>query len=928
MTLPLWIQFNIEACGLSTQLQSLIETNDSKALERLFRPRTTNLDTGHLGYSGIYGSLSALLSAKITESKDNPPTLSLNRVNWRHGSRLDRKIKPESCLHISGKISAALGEKLIMAPCSVEILGHKYSFLCAKQGKKSNEISLIFICEQDARMTCDEIREWHIPNEFNNTMALSKWCSRFQLMLSSTTPFEIKDPVAHISIGNDICARNDSKALLTDGISPGPEWLFRQVQTSLGFSRTPFVLQFRLGSAKGCLYLDKKQPNICLVPSQVKYHYSNDPKTWAFPCCGPIDFELCNYSRDSGPGHLNQESIMALEAQGVPFEALVSLLQEEEDDIAGLPFLDAHQLMRKYRYLRDDPFNSDASKLYHMLDAGFDIDHPIVRFFIKALQEGEVTFLKEKHNITVKKSRHLMAVADPTRTLPPNCIYCSITGYEGSQADLPIGELSGPVLISRSPLNVPQDMKIFQATSNEELKALGAMDCVIFSTHADCHCSPISELSGGDYDGDAVFISWDTRLLEHFAPCPNHHPAGDIPLEPTFTAMIKEFQHSQAMCVWLQAIERSDLGRIAFYQYCVADEKGFGHPDSLQLGFWRSKAVDAPKQGYRIPKITMKDVRPPDWYNRIHDKSTSQARVSDSYNGRVANYLKAIDPETFTSPKFPEIPFGQQDPDTALDLFVPDPAIRQVLECEVRTILSEINHKFARAIDAKADPKVKSDISTELNQRILQLMDSKSPKGPACWDLGWDMAVGAALLTVNEKMCAQRQKLQKAVWLAFPELLCAVKAYGVVRRMQQSSAYTGNILRVPFMRIPRHLQTRKLAPARPPRSSTTITSPTTTTVTSSPTAITPTPSVDSGVNSTTSAESSPTTLQRSTHEIQTQPPQSAPAAQNSLPNTIPTPNVESVTPTQQATQNANPSAHASVVTFRPEATTQQLPQNM
>lgn len=98
----------------------------------------------------------------------------------------------------------------------------------------------------------------------------------------------------------------------------------------------------------------------------------------------------------------------------------------------------------------------------------------------------------------------LFCVADPTHTLSPGEVSLHFsTGILDKRTGRSRTFIEGDLLVARNPALLPSDIQKVTAVYNKHLREI--KDVIVFSAQG--MRSLVSMLSGGDYDGDKVYVS-------------------------------------------------------------------------------------------------------------------------------------------------------------------------------------------------------------------------------------------------------------------------------------------------------------------------------------------------------------------------------------------------------------------------------------
>ncbi|KAG5643296.1 hypothetical protein DXG03_001223 [Asterophora parasitica] len=455
----------------------------------------------------------------------------------------------------------------------------------------------------------------------------------------------------------------------------------KSIATTQGTIGRPTAVQGRVLGSKGLWILhptDKSPfPKIWIRPSQTKTKYPRP-----FPRIHRI-FDLVAVSRASEtPISLSKQSIMNLSQNGVPDKVLTDLMvQGLEDLVKPLMEWEGPQAMEKLwnhvskiggvvgsrmqrltaglsrtmgqqrrEWGHDDVGmdNEDAdvalkeeldSSSYtgrnelsgtplslhelvvEVLQAGFhptdlDLLRDKLRYVIKILIKTTI----EKFLIPLKESIGAYVAPDPFGILKEGEVY-----YRSSQSLMDqetqtlFNTIIGDGLVGRYPIRVESDIQKVKFVDHPML--LPYSDVLIVSTEGSLSFANI--LSGGDYDGDDLFIIRERSLVEPFCtkelvPMPKNFLEDNFERHPQ---TVEQFaQHSSAMSsreaqeafqdVLLLSLRETKYGLYStFHDYSVW-KKGYKHPDSIRLSYMFNTLLDSGKSGLRLKEgVFEKDQR-------------------------------------------------------------------------------------------------------------------------------------------------------------------------------------------------------------------------------------------------------------------------------------------------------------------------------
>lgn len=426
----------------------------------------------------------------------------------------------------------------------------------------------------------DTVREWHIPfatAPANMAMTLPKYNARFSMGFSESIATVAFDALQEVP---DVV--NAQGAVMSDGCAAMPLWAMQQIATAAQLPTLPSVVQGRIGAAKGVWYLDPFVANPQVRPSQRKWELP-------FPTLEQRRFELCEWSRDRGPASLNYQFIHVLLHLGVPMETFSALLHEHGAQ------------------LRSDvvsrPHRMSQSQVLPMIEAGFDPERSgYLKRLLSNAAGAAVGRLGERMRIPVNRSRWLMVVADPS-----GCLQFGQAYVHPSHMLQP---LKGRIVAARNPCHLPSDVQVMECVAEPRLAHI--RDALVLPVHGPY--APAQLLSGGDYDGDLVFVSWDTRLLPP-AGCPERMPPPALPVnrevvspeavgDGTAPAVIKTMREcaGDVTSATLDMFRGHTpvLGILTQIHAAIAEKEGVASAAARRVAWLCRDAVDAPKSGARV----------------------------------------------------------------------------------------------------------------------------------------------------------------------------------------------------------------------------------------------------------------------------------------------------------------------------------------
>ena len=122
--------------------------------------------------------------------------------------------------------------------------------------------------------------------------------------------------------------------------------------------------------------------------------------------------------------------------------------------------------------------------------------------------------LEERMNISIGRSTYAYIIADPLAILKEGEVhFCFSNTFDDPKSGFSDVALDGlDVLVARSPSHLPSDIQKVRATYHRELARY--KDVMVFPSRG--RRALADYLSGGDYDGDKVWVCWDPKIVEPF----------------------------------------------------------------------------------------------------------------------------------------------------------------------------------------------------------------------------------------------------------------------------------------------------------------------------------------------------------------------------------------------------------------------------
>ncbi|MCJ1477226.1 hypothetical protein MMC13_005897 [Lambiella insularis] len=359
----------------------------------------------------------------------------------------------------------------------------------------------------------------------------------------------------------------------------------------------PTVLQIRYAGVKGMVCLDTRRHGDVLMirKSMEKFSAPEEAR----------NIEICGSGIRPLPLRLNRQLIKILEDLGVPSQPLMSLQQEEVDELratAQSPILAANFLEKAN--LSSSAMVPFLIRALVRLRLNF-LHDDFLRHVIELAVLAKLRELKYRARILVKRGLTLHGIMDETGVLQEGEVYCPFIDNDTGIRRVLVGT---NLVITRAPALHPGDVQLVNAVDvpgNSPLNDLH--NCIVFSQYGSRDLP--SMLSGGDLDGDLYNIIYDRRLRPKRVA-----EAADYPRVEAL-ALDRPVERNDIIKHFLTFMQQDQLGRIATLHQAIADQKVGGTFDQecLVLAELHSTAVDYSKTGIpadisRLPKN--KRIRP------------------------------------------------------------------------------------------------------------------------------------------------------------------------------------------------------------------------------------------------------------------------------------------------------------------------------
>lgn len=495
----------------------------------------------------------------------------------------------------------------------------------------------------------EQFLSWHIPIAENLKSTDCKAFQRFRLGLTQTIPSVIlrRQEFTHFK---DIRNSHEGK-IMNDGCARISKSLGREIAQKIGLENIPSVFQARIGGAKGIWMVDTDDNmradypaqmagrNFCVevTDSQLKIlpHPKDDMRGDELQRM----FEVVDYSIPLHTATLNKQFLSILDDRGVPRDVLKQMLLADNKifhqglfDVVDNPLLLLGWLttiklssrgLDEISYSGGLPEAIDE-QIILLLESGFSpCDTPILHERVQGFLKRNIDRYLNKMQVRVPLSTSLFCIADPFGCLEPNEIHVGFSErWNDLENDFSENELDGvEVLVGRSPALLPSDIQRRKAVFRDQLRHF--KDVVVFSTKGDV---PLADLlSGGDYDGDRIWLCWNWKIVQHFlnadVPAETALPAVELGMEEKSVGLSKIFRVNQNTPAASEAdnffrncftfnLTPSLLGTCsAEHEMVVYDNGSLSHPKAIKLATLAARLVDSNKQGYLLTERAWRELQ-------------------------------------------------------------------------------------------------------------------------------------------------------------------------------------------------------------------------------------------------------------------------------------------------------------------------------
>lgn len=320
--------------------------------------------------------------------------------------------------------------------------------------------------------------------------------------------------------------------------------------------------------------------------------------------------EVKEFDKEPPPANLSRNIIQTLESRGVPRDYFLSLAKKEISELKTLQ-KDSDLLMRKYKsriYLRDSNCLFDDDLFLCMLNAGVNLDEPMMMMKTNDFVNNELKSYREKCRLPEHSSRYLRMLPDHTGLLDSDEAFVAV-GEEGAQSEV---NGLGSVVAMRLPSYFIGDLRKFKVVSKMDLMKRcqtsgidpskgnffsGIQAALVLSTNG--MISQAELMSGGDFDGDKAWVCWNKVVVSNVQECPGQDTA--ICKQPTDPFKQRSMQWSDPE--WSDLIiiytmqhrnNKRDLGALVKTLESMRDSPRFSDSDADEIAMKAFIQVDNP----------------------------------------------------------------------------------------------------------------------------------------------------------------------------------------------------------------------------------------------------------------------------------------------------------------------------------------------
>ncbi|KAI6227727.1 RNA-directed RNA polymerase [Aphelenchoides fujianensis] len=263
---------------------------------------------------------------------------------------------------------------------------------------------------------------------------------------------------------------------------------------------------------------------------------------------------------------------------------------------------------------------------------------PFFRSLLRTAARSTLNKLRSKLQIAIPASlgRSMLGVIDETGLLQYGQVFCRYTINIQQKRPGPTAgrkTVKGPVMITKNPMIVAGDVRMFEAVDIPALHYL--CDVVVFPRHGPRPHT--DEMAGSDLDGDEYSVIWDPGLYIDRSEDAFDYTSKKAPA----TAVDEENLRHQMADFFLNYITNDSIGKLATAFLVNSDTYGIQSKICENVAIKHMSAVDFPKTGIPATRLSKDEdpQRKPDFIEQYHKPNYRSQRL----NGRLFRRIKEID---------------------------------------------------------------------------------------------------------------------------------------------------------------------------------------------------------------------------------------------------------------------------------------------
>ncbi|CAD5218315.1 unnamed protein product [Bursaphelenchus okinawaensis] len=360
--------------------------------------------------------------------------------------------------------------------------------------------------------------------------------------------------------------------------------------------------------------------------------------------------------------------------------------------------------------------------MFDVLDNVNLTTEPFFRSLLRTSARCTLKKLREKLQIQIPSSlgRSLLGVVDETGQLQYGQVFVKYTVNILQKRPGPGAAgnvLEGPVLITKNPMVVAGDVRMFTAVDIPSLHHL--CDVVVFPRHGP-RPHP-DEMAGSDLDGDEYSVIWDPGLYLDRNEEAFDYTAPKVDPEPVDDSKVR----LQMADFFVKYISQDSIGKIANSFLIKADQLGLNSKVCQSIAKKNMEAVDFPKTGKPPSKLCKGDpsrgidsevVRVhPDFMEKPQEATYESPRM----NGRLFRRIKAIDSELETSIDEQVNTPVHRDPLIHIDGY-DDPLYMKMAADHFRKYIAAMEHQLLQRFGVETEVELFSNSYAAIRKRISE----------------------------------------------------------------------------------------------------------------------------------------------------------------------------------------------------------------